>query len=118
MNVLVQFSATELVTKMHVGEIGAVELMNARARLIEASNPDISVLVTLCLERALEDAKSMDQRAAKNESMGALHGLPYAVKNTLQTRDVRTTYGSLLFENHVPQQDALHFERALVDHDF
>jgi amidase len=118
MNDLVQFSATKLVTKMHVGEIGAVELMNAQARLIEASNSDINALVTLCLERALDEAKLMDQRATKNESMGALHGLPYAVKDTPQTRDVRTTYGSLLFENHVPQQEALPVERALVDHDF
>ena len=118
MNDLVQFSATQLVTKMHVGEIGAVELMNAQARLIEASNPDINALVTLCLERALDEAKLMDRRAAKNESMGALHGLPYAIKDTLPTKGVRTTYGSFLFENHVPQQDALHVERALVDHDF
>lgn len=118
MNDLVQFSATQLVTKMYVGEIGAVELMNAQARLIEASNPDINALVTLCPERALEEAKLMDQRAVKNESMGALHGLPYAVKDILPTRDVRITYGSLLLEIHVPQQDALHVERALVDHDF
>jgi len=53
MNDLIQFSATELVTKMHAGEIGAEELMNAQARLIEASNPDVNALVTLCLKRAL-----------------------------------------------------------------
>jgi len=55
MNDLVQFSATELVSKMYTGENVAVGLMNAHAQVIEAGNPDINALVTLCLERAPVD---------------------------------------------------------------
>ena len=92
-------------------ELGAVEVFNAHAGVIEATNPEINALVTLCLERAFDEAKLADKRV-RDAVPGPLHGLPYAVKDTLPTKDVRTTYGSLLFENHIPQQDALHVERA------
>jgi len=111
-NDLVHFTATELVEKMHNRELGAVEVLNAHAEVIEEINPEINALVTLCLERALDEARLADKRVSKNDVPGPLHGLPYAVKDTLPTKDVRTTYGSLLFENNVPQQDALHVERA------
>jgi len=97
---------------MHSRELGAVEVFNAHAGVIEATNPDINALVTLCLERAFDEAKLADRRVIDDDLHGPLHGLPYAVKDTLSTKDVRTTYGSLLFENHIPQQDALHVERA------
>jgi amidase len=97
---------------MHKRELSAVEVFNAHAGVIEATNPDINALVTLCLERAFDEAKLADKRVTGDNLHGPLHGLPYAVKDTLPTKGVRTTYGSLLFENHIPQQDALHVERA------
>ena len=112
MDDLVHLSACQLVDKMRTGETCAVEVLNAHVRVIESSNPDVNGLVTLCLERALDEAKSADRCSTKTKPDNALHGLPYAVKDTLPTKDVRTTYGSLLFENHIPQQDALHVERA------
>ncbi len=112
MNELVQCTSTELVAKMRVGEVSAVEIFNAHAEVIEAENPSVNALVTLCLERGFEEAKVADQRSAKDKPQGVLHGLPYAVKDTLPTKDVRTTYGSLLFEDHIPPNDALHVERA------
>ena len=97
MNELVYFNATELVAKMRSRELGAAEV-------IEATNPEINALVTICLERALDEAKLADKRVSKNDVPGSLHGLPYAVKDTLPTKDVRTTHGSLLIENHIPRQ--------------
>jgi len=114
MNDLVHFTATELVPKMHNSELGAVEVFNAHAGVIEATNPDVNALVTLCLERAFDEAKLADKRVSSDDVHGPLHGLPYAVKDTLPTKDVRTTYGLLIFENRIPQQDALHVERALT----
>lgn len=112
MNELVQCTATELVAKLRVGEVSAVEIFNAHVQVIEAENPRVNALVTLCLERAFEEAKLADQKATKGESLGVLHGLPYAVKDTLPTKDVCTTYGSLMFEDYIPASDALHVERA------
>jgi len=97
---------------MRSGEISAVEVFNAHVDVIETINQDINALVTLCLERAEDEARQVDEKQAKGKSTGVLHGLPYAVKDTLPTKGVRTTLGSLLFENHVPDEDAIHVERA------
>jgi amidase len=109
---LVHFTATELVAKMHSRELSALEVFDAHARVIESTNAEINAMVTLCLERALDEAKLADKQVSRNDVPAPLHGLPFAVKDTLPTKDVRTTYGSLLFENHIPQQDALHVARA------
>ena len=112
MNELTQYSASELVAKMHARELSAVEVFNAHAEAIEASNSAINALVTLCLERGLDEARLADTCALQDNSTGVLHGLPYAVKDTLRTKDLRTTYGSLVYEQFVPTDDELHVERA------
>lgn len=112
MNELVQYTATKLAEKIRSRAVSAVEVFNVHAQVIEAGNPEINALVTLCLEQGLDEAKMADQNTAKSESTGPLHGLPYAVKDTLLTKGLRTTFGSMLFENYIPKTDALHVERA------
>jgi len=112
MNEIIRFSANQLARKIRNRELGAVEVLDAHVGQIEALNEEINALVTLCLDRAFDEAKLADQKRQTGETLGVLHGLPYAVKDTLPTKDVRTTFGSLLFENHIPGQDALHVERA------
>ena len=112
MNELVRCTATELIAKMRTGEVSAVEIFNAHVEVIEAENSRVNALVTLCLERAHKEAILADQKFAKGESLEPLHGLPYAVKDTLPTKDLRTTFGSLLFEDYIPSADAIHVERA------
>lgn len=112
MNELVQLNASQLVAKLRTRDVGAVEVLDAHAQRIDAANADSNALVTLCLDRAFDEARRADRQSTANTPLGVLHGLPYAVKDTLPTAGVRTTFGSLLFENHIPQQDALHVERA------
>ena len=112
MNEIVKLTATQQLALMCNGEISVVEVFNAHADVIEATNREINALVTLCLERAESEARLADKIQAKGETTGVLHGLPYAVKDTLRTKDVRTTFGSLLFSNNVPTEDALHVARA------
>jgi amidase len=106
------FSATELVARIANRELGAEEVFKAHVEVIEANNSITNALVTLCLEHGLDEARQADRKIGKGDNPGVLNGLPYAVKDTLPTRGVRTTCGSLLFENHVPDEDALHVERA------
>lgn len=86
MDDLVRLSACQLVDKMRTGETGAVEVLNAHVRVIEASNPDVNALVTLCLERALDEAKSADRCSTKTKSTNALlaglsrEGLPIGLQ--------------------------------------
>ena len=112
MNDLIKLSATQLVTHLRGRVVSAVEVLEAHIAEIESVNPRVNALVTTCFERAMTEARRADQLTARADLPPVLHGLPYAVKDTLKTKDIHTTYGSLLFEDNVPQQDELHVARA------
>src|SRR5262249_47328257 len=78
---------------------------------IERVNPKVNAIVTLAAEMALEAAAEADEVQARGDALGALHGLPVAHKDLLETRGVRTTYGSPLFRDHIPDADDLVLER-------
>lgn len=86
-------------------EVSPVEVMEAHLRRVEALNPSLNAIVTLApdaLERALEAEVAM----MRGELKGALHGVPFTVKDTIDTAGLRTTSGSALRANHVPAVDA------------
>jgi amidase len=104
-------TATELVALIRKGELSAREVMAAHLAQIDAINPTVNAIITYLPEQALSAAADLDEAQARGESMGPLHGLPIAHKDLEDTAGVRTTYGSPLFANHVPEKDALIVER-------
>jgi amidase len=88
-----KLSSTELVS-MHLDRIGAV-------------NPAVNAVVTFDPERSLREAGRADQAVARGEPLGVLHGVPAGFKDTHDTAGMRTTYGSVLFAEHVPAADDL-----------
>src|SRR5918995_4999612 len=82
---------------------------------IGRTNPHVNAIVTLHPERALRDARAADERFAEaiahGEKVGPLHGLPVAHKDLAPTRGIRTTFGSPIYEDFVPEEDALVVER-------
>jgi amidase len=104
-------TAVELAQKISSGEISAVETMEAHLAQIEKVNPQVNAIVTLLPERAMEEARKADEKLAKCEEVGPLHGLPVAHKDLVQTKGVRTTFGSLVFKDFTPEEDALLVER-------
>jgi len=104
-------TAAELVRHVRERELSAVEVMEAHLARIERVNPKVNAIVTLLPERAMEQARAADERLARGEEVGPLHGLPVAHKDLVPTKGVRTTFGSLVYEDHVPDQDALIVER-------
>lgn len=92
------------------GEVGAEELVRAALDRIERHNPVLNAVVTLD-ERALDVAREVDQRRARGDSLGPLAGLPVGIKDVTPVAGVRTTYGSPLYADHVPSEDALVVER-------
>lgn len=78
---------------------------------IDRVNPKVNAVVTLEPEGALEQADSADARMASGVAGGALFGLPVAIKDLMETRGMRTTYGSVLFQDNVPDCDALLVQR-------
>ena len=101
-------SATELRQLIASREIGCREVLDAHIARIEAVNPALNAIVTTTFEAARVHADALDNGSP---SEGALAGLPIAHKDLVATKGIRTTYGSPLYANHVPERDDLIVER-------
>jgi amidase len=99
--------ATEQACGLRDGSLGAVELVTAHLARIERINPAVNAIVTLVADRATAGAHAADRLRAQGGTLPALHGLPIAHKDLVDTAGVRTTYGSPSFRDHVPGEDAL-----------
>jgi amidase len=104
-------SAGELARRIRTRELSATEVMQAHLDRIERVNPALNAIVTFLPERGLEGARAVDAALARGEPQGPLAGLPVAHKDLLPTRGVRTTSGSLIFKDFVPDTDAILVER-------
>ncbi len=103
--------ATELERLLRAKKLSARELLAAHLKQIERVNPKVNAIVTLTAERAQAQAQAADEAAAHGRFLGPLHGLPVAHKDLVDTRGIRTTYGSPIYRDHVPAADALIVER-------
>jgi aspartyl-tRNA(Asn)/glutamyl-tRNA(Gln) amidotransferase subunit A len=92
-------------------ETSAVELVRRSLEEIERGQARLNSFLTVRAEAALERARRLDEELAAGILRGPLHGIPVAVKDVFSTRGVRTTCGSLLFADHVPDHDAAVVER-------
>jgi amidase len=88
-------------------EVSAREVIAAHIERIEAVNRAVNAIVTRCFDTALDKAARADAALAGGGEPGLLHGLPVAHKDLADTAGVRTTYGSPLFADYVPDADAL-----------
>src|SRR3954451_7403262 len=104
-------TATELAARIRAKELSAREVMDAHLAQIERVNPQVNAIVTLLPERALEGARAADEALARGEAVGPLHGLPVAHKDLELTKGIRTTFGSPLYRDHVPDRSSLIVER-------
>ena len=105
MDELTGLSATELARLVRSRIVSPVELVEAYLRRIEERNPSLNAIVTLAPD-ALEQARALETALMRGERLGALHGVPVTVKDTFQTRRLRSTSGSRLLAGHVPESDA------------
>ena len=102
-------SAVELAARLRRKEVSARDVMTAHLQRIERVNPKVNAIVTLRgRDRAHGRAPTRaDAALARGESRGPLHGLPVAHKDLVDTAGIRTTYGSPIYRDHVPDADAL-----------
>jgi amidase len=101
-------SAVELRDLMRNRQISAVEVLDAHLAAIARNNPRFNAIVTLVEEQARAAARSAD------ETQGTalpLHGLPVVIKDVTLTKGIRTTFGSPLYKDFVPEEDAAVVER-------
>lgn len=111
MNELCFLPATELSQKIKRKEVSVREVVTAHLEQIEKVNPKVNAIVTLTAEQALADADYADSAIMRGESLGMLHGLPIAHKDMQLTKGIRTTFGSPIYENFIPDKNSLVIER-------
>ena len=104
-------TATELARRIRIREISAREVMETHLVQIERVNPKVNAIVTLVPEQALSMADAADEALARDDEVGPLHGLPIAHKDLVPTKGIRTTLGSPIFKDNVPDEDALIVQR-------
>lgn len=105
-------SATELARRIRVREVSCEQVMRAHLDRISRVNPKVNAIVTLVPEeQAMAAARAADEKLARGEPLGPLHGLPIAHKDLLPTKGMRTTFGSPIYRDFVPDTDAILAER-------
>ena len=87
--------------------ISPVEVMRATLERIECSQPVLNAFITIAADAAMEQARTAEAAMMQGAPLGPLHGVPVAVKDLIPTANLRTTWGSLIFKDHVPEQDAV-----------
>jgi amidase len=105
---IVRLSATELRTLLQRRKISPAELVTACLEQIERYNGIINAVVTIN-EMALDDARELEKK--RGSKMGLLYGLPVGIKDVTPVAGLRTTFGSPLFANYIPKEDALIVQR-------
>ncbi len=98
--------AHELAALIRGRKISPIELLDAQLDAIKRFNPKLNAIVTLVADKAREDARAAEQVVMRGDKVGALHGLPIGIKDITATAGVRTTYGSPLYADNVPAEDA------------
>lgn len=106
-----EFSAGGLAAAIRSREISAREALDAHYDRIDSINPLINAVITQCRERAYQQATRADELTASNSPLPPLHGVPMTHKDTHSTAGIRTTQGSVVFRDAVPDFDDLIIER-------
>jgi len=107
----VESTARDQAAAVRRKEVSARELLDLHLDRIEERNPELNAIVSLDPDRARASAAAADEATARGEETGPLHGLPFAIKDTHAVGGWRTTYGSPLYADHVPDHDELLVER-------
>ena len=102
---------SEAAAKLRAHQISSVELARESLRAIHREQPGLNAFITITEDLALEQARRADEELARGIDRGPLHGIPYALKDVFATRGIRTTCGSKLFFDFVPDYDSAVYER-------
>jgi amidase len=101
-----RLTAVELARLIRTRKAGPVEVAKAHLAAIESVNPEVNAFCTVAAEKALVWAHEAEKAVSKRGRLGPLHGVPIGIKDLTPTAGIRTTWGSALFADHVPTQDA------------
>jgi amidase len=104
-------SAVEMARLIRAKKLSAREALAEHLKQIERINAKVNAIVTFVPEMAADAAAKADEMQARKEKLGPLHGLPVAHKDLMETRGIRTTFGSPLYKDYIPTEDDLLVDR-------
>lgn len=103
--------ATELARLIRTKKVSPVEVVDAKLRRIEQLNPKLNAYLTVAEAEARAAAKAAEAMVMKGEELPPLHGVPVSIKDLMFTKGIRTTGGSLVYKDMVPDEDAAVVQR-------
>ena len=103
--------AVDLLRLYRARKVSPLEVMHAVFTRIDALNPKLNAYVTLDRESALAEARKVTAALKRRTAMPPLFGIPVSIKDLTPTKGLRTTWGSKIFERHLPEEDALIVKR-------
>ncbi|HEU0020633.1 MAG TPA: amidase [Dehalococcoidia bacterium] len=99
-------SATELSARIKIKDVSPLEATQAYLERIEQVDRQLNSYITICRDEALAQARHAEQEIAAGRYAGPMHGIPVAVKDQFYTRGIRTTNGSTIHQDFIPDVDA------------
>ncbi|NYT65372.1 amidase [Alcaligenaceae bacterium] len=110
-NDICQMSAIELQLAIQTKRLSPVEVISAVLDRAQSLQPILNCFITLCGERAMEEARAAEKAVMAGQPLGKLHGIPFSVKDLVNTAGVATTFGALPMQHNVPDHDAVSVRR-------
>lgn len=111
MTAIADLSAVDLAAAIRAKTISPVEAVEAALARID-EKAELNAFLAICAERARKEAQHAEAKVMRGETLGALHGIPFSVKDLTNTEGVPTTQGSALFADNIPKADAVAVARA------
>jgi aspartyl-tRNA(Asn)/glutamyl-tRNA(Gln) amidotransferase subunit A len=100
-------SAADLAVLIRNRRLSPVEIMRSTLARVERAQPVLNAFITVCAEEALAASREAESAVVRGDLLRPLQGIPFSVKDLVDTKGVRTTYGSQIFADHVPTVDAV-----------
>src|SRR5438445_1063659 len=107
--------ATELRARVVRKDVSPVEIMRAVLARAERMQPELNCFITLCGDEAMAGARNAEREVMAGARLGLLHGIPYTVKDIVNTKGVRTTFGAIPYKDNVPDHDAVAVARMRAE---
>ena len=108
---LCKLSLAQLSQMLQMAEVSPVEVVNATVARIDEEGEGLNVYITVCREESQQAATDAERAIRRGDYLGPLHGVAIGLKDIVDTGGIRTTCGSKVFSERVPEQDAIITER-------
>lgn len=99
-------SINEIGTLYRSKEVSPVEVTQATLELLSELEPKLNAFITVLSEEALQQARVAERSFVKGETVGKLYGVPVSIKDIFMTKGIKTTLGSRIYQNYVPEEDS------------